>query len=117
SSNSTPEIRQIETDYAPQLARHSDAIRLDGRLFRRIDAVHAGDRSQLGDEDAMLLERYHLDFVLAGARLDEAGQARLRELNERISRVSTTFGQNLHAATEAAALVVDDVAELDGLSD
>jgi peptidyl-dipeptidase Dcp len=40
----------------------------------------------------------------------------LRELNEELSRLSTTFAQNLHRATEAAALVVEAEAELDGLS-
>ena len=64
-----------------------------------------------------LVERYHLDFVLAGARLDEAGRARLTELNQELSTLSTTFGQNLQLATEAAAVRVDDAAELDGLAD
>ncbi len=123
SSASTPRIREIETEYVPRLARHSDAITLDVGLFARIDAVHstidlqhprgAGD---LSDEDVALVERYHLDFVLAGAQLDDAGQARLRELNEELSRLSTTFAQNLHRATEDAALVLDDEAELAGLS-
>ena len=62
-----------------------------------------------------LVERYHLDFVLAGAQLDEAGRARLTELNQELSTLSTTFGQNLQLATEAAAVRVADAAELDGL--
>jgi peptidyl-dipeptidase Dcp len=63
-----------------------------------------------------LVERYHLDFVLAGARLDDAGRTRLSELNQELSTLSTTFGQNLQLATEAAAVRVTDAAELDGLS-
>ncbi len=116
SSLSTPRLREIERELAPVQSAHSDAIRLDPALFARIDAVHAGrEAAGLDAESLRLVERYHLDFVLAGARLDEAGRARLTELNAELSELSTTFAQNLQAATEAAAVRVSDVAELDGL--
>ena len=64
----------------------------------------------------MLVRRYHLDFVLAGAALDDEGRARLAELNQRLSTLSTAFQQNLLQATEDAVLLLDSAAELDGLS-
>ena len=118
SSVSTPRTREIEREIAPLAAAHDDALHLDPALFARIDAVHAGRHDDgLDDESVRLVERYHLDFVLAGARLDEAGRARLSELNQELSTLSTTFGQNLQLATEAAAVRVEDAAELDGLDD
>ena len=118
SSVSTPRLRELERELAPVQSAHSDAVRLDPALFARIDAVHAGrETAGLDPESLRLVERYHLDFVLAGARLDEAGRARLTELNSRLSELSTTFAQNLQMATEASAVRVDDVAELDGLDD
>jgi peptidyl-dipeptidase Dcp len=118
SSVSTPRLREIEREIAPLEAAHDDAIRLDPALFARIDAVHdARHDSGLDDEGIRLVERYHLDFVLAGAQLDETGRARLTELNQELSTLSTTFGQNLQLATEAAAVRVTDRAELDGLSE
>src|SRR4051795_7835765 len=118
SSLSTPRLREIERELAPLEAAHADAIRLDPALFARIDAVHSARHDAgLDDEQVRLVERYHLDFVLSGAQLDEAGRARLTELNQELSELSTTFGQNLQMATEAAAVRVDDAAELDGLDD
>lgn len=118
SSVSSPQIRAVETQYAPRLAGHNDTIRLNGDLFARIDSVHeARDDLDLPEQDRALVERYHLDFVLAGARLDAAGQEQLRGLNQQLSRLSTTFAQNLHSATEAAAVVLTDRADLDGLSE
>jgi peptidyl-dipeptidase Dcp len=110
-------MREIERELAPLESAHADALRLDPGLFARIDAVH-GQRhdSGLNAEAVRLVERYHLDFVLSGARLDEAGRARLTELNRELSELSTAFGQNLLLATEAAAVVVTDAADLDGLS-
>jgi peptidyl-dipeptidase Dcp len=118
STVSTPRLREIEQEIAPLEAAHTDALRLDPALFARIDAVHsARHEAGLDPEAVRLVERYHLDFVLAGARLDESGRARLTQLNQELSRLSTTFGQNLQLASEAAAVRVDRVEELDGLSD
>ncbi|MBB3083190.1 M3 family metallopeptidase [Geodermatophilus sabuli] len=116
SSVSSDRLREIERELAPLESAHSDALRLDPALFARIDAVHTGRHEAGLDAEAVrLVERYHLDFVLSGARLDDAGRARLSELNQELSALSTTFGQNLQLATEAAAVVVHDAAELDGL--
>jgi len=116
ASVATPRMRAIEREVAPLDAAHSDALHLNPALFARVDAVHAV-RHELGldDEAVRLVERYHLDFVLAGAQLDDAGRARLTELNQELSALSTTFGQNLQLASEAAAVRVEDAAELDGL--
>ena len=116
SSVSSPRLREIEREIAPLSAAHSDALRLDPALFGRIADVHAR-RQELGldEESVRLVERYHLDFLLSGAQLDDAGRARLTELNQELSGLTTTFGQNVQLAMEAAAVHVDDVAELDGL--
>jgi peptidyl-dipeptidase Dcp len=121
ASVSTPRLREIEREIAPLDAAHADALHLDPALFARIDAVHAarhgagGNGPALDEEAVRLVERYHLDFVLAGARLDDLDRARLTELNQELSALSTTFGQNLQLATEAAAVPVTEAAELDGL--
>ncbi|SFN99432.1 peptidyl-dipeptidase Dcp . Metallo peptidase. MEROPS family M03A [Geodermatophilus obscurus] len=118
SSLSTPRLREIERELAPLESAHADALRLDPALFARVDAVHAARRdSGLDAEAVRLVERHHLDRVLAGARLDDAGRARLSELNRELSELSTRFGQNLQLATEAAAVRVDDAAQLDGLTE
>ncbi len=39
SSTSTPRLREIEAEIAPQLSAHGDAIRLDPALFARIAAL------------------------------------------------------------------------------
>ena len=118
SSVSTPRLREIERELAPLEAAHADALRLDPVLFARVDAVHAARHDAGLDAEAVrLVERHHLDRVLAGARLDDAGRASLSELNRELAELATTFGQNLQLATEAAAVRVGDAAELDGLGE
>ncbi len=112
-SCSTPGLREIEKEVAPQLAAHADAILLDPGLFARLEAVPA---EGLDPEDARLLERKLRDAVRAGARLDREQQDRLRALNAELSALSTEFSARLLAGANAAAVHVTDVARLDGLS-
>jgi peptidyl-dipeptidase Dcp len=111
SSDATPGVQEIQKDITPKLAMHADAVHLNAKLFARIQAVEAAD-----EERRWLLDRYLTDFTRAGAVLDQEDQERLRRLNERLSTLATTFQQNLLADTNARAVVVDDVTELDGLS-
>jgi peptidyl-dipeptidase Dcp len=115
-SCSTPGIREIEAEAAPQLAAHADAITLDPVLFARIEALFAARHDlALDPESLRLLERRHRDAVRAGARLAPAEQERLKELNAQLSALSTEFGKRLLAGANAAAVLVDDPAQLDGL--
>ncbi|WP_405141140.1 M3 family metallopeptidase [Sphaerisporangium sp. NBC_01403] len=114
SSDTNPAVQAIQKDVTPKLAQHSDAIHLNTRLFARIKAISAAG---LDAEQRWLLERYVTDFVRAGAELGPADQERLRGLNEELSTLSTQFEQNLLADTNASAIVVEDAAELDGLSE
>jgi peptidyl-dipeptidase Dcp len=114
-SLATPAVREIEVRLAPALAAHTDAITLDPALFARLEALAAAP-PDLDPESLRLLERRHRDAVRAGARLGAAEQDRLRALNAELSALSAEFGTRLLAGTNAAAVVVDDPAQLDGLS-
>jgi peptidyl-dipeptidase Dcp len=117
SADSSDFIDGLEEDIAPLLAAHSDAIRLNPRLYDRISALH-DTRESLGLdlESVYLIERYYAEFTQAGAGLDDESKVALREFNQRLSTLTTKFEKNLHADTNDLALVLDDVAELDGLS-
>jgi len=111
-------LQKVEEDESPKLAAHSDAIYLNDKLFARVQKLHdAGDSLKLDPESARLLKVTYDDFVHAGARLSEADKTKLKELNKEESTLSTKYTNVLLAATKAGALVVDDKASLDGLSD
>ena len=116
-SNTNPELDKIDTEMTPKLTAHEDAILLDPALFARVASLYERRASlKLDPESLTLLERYHVVFVRAGAKLSEADKARLRALNEQISSLMTQFKQNVLKASKDGAVVVDSVAELDGLS-
>ncbi len=118
SSDTTPKLDEIEAEIAPKFSGHMDAIRLNPALFARINELYAKkDDLGLDAESAWLLERYHRDFIQAGAHLSEADRETLKGYNERLSVLDTTYGQRVLADANDLAVIVDSVAELDGLSD
>jgi peptidyl-dipeptidase Dcp len=117
-SNTNPAIDAAKADLDPKLQAHQDGIYLNGRLFARIKALwDERDKLSLDTKSAYLLETIYKDFVHAGAALTPADQARLRTLNQQITRLQTDFQQKLLAGTAAGAVVVDDKASLRGLDD
>jgi peptidyl-dipeptidase Dcp len=117
SADSNDTTNAIEEQIAPVLAAHEDSIRLDSRLYARIRTLQESrDDLDLDDEQAYLLERYHTEFTLAGAGLSDDEKARLSEYNARLSSLTTTFEKNLLADTNELAVVIDDEADLAGLS-
>ncbi len=115
-ANTSDPMEALERDLAPKLAAHRDAIKLDAKLFRRIDALHGRrDRLGLDAESGRLLERYHTDFVRAGAKLSAADKEQLKAYNAELAALGTAYSQNLLKETLASSLVVDSREELAGL--
>lgn len=117
ASNTDPEMDKIDTDMTPKLTAHDDAILLDAALFARVDSLYQRRASlQLDPESLQLLQRYHVKFLRAGAKLSDTDKSRLRSINEQISSLMTQFRQNVLKASKEGAVAVDNVADLDGFS-
>ena len=116
-TNTNDEIQKVDAQVSPELAAHSDSITLDPKLFGRIDALYQ-QRASLGLDPVSerLLERYHLDFVRSGAQLNDADKTTLKALNAEEAKLTTQFHDRLLKETNAGALVVDKVSDLDGMS-
>ena len=116
-AHTNPEIQKVQATLAPKFAAHQDAILLDGKLFARIKSLY-DQRDSLGldAESKRLLERYHTDFIRAGANLSDADKETLKAMNSELASLATTFSQNVLKEVNDSAVLVDDVALLDGLS-
>ncbi|HEV2095209.1 MAG TPA: M3 family metallopeptidase [Chthoniobacterales bacterium] len=117
-ANTNPALQKIESDMAPKLSAHLDAIRLNSALFARVQSVY-DKREKLGldPESSYLLERYYKDFVRAGAKLSDGDKTKLKAMNAELATLQTTFEQNVLKEKNAASVVVDNRADLAGLSE
>jgi peptidyl-dipeptidase Dcp len=118
TANTDDKLDEIDREMSPKLAAHHDAIYLNDKLFKRVKAVY-DKRGKLGldAESVHLVERYHRDFVRAGARLSGADKEKLKAYNAEIATLQSKFAQNVLKEANASAVVVDTRAELDGMSD
>jgi len=115
-SNTNPTLQKIQAELAPKAAAHRDAIYLNPKLFKRVEAVYY-NRAAFKGEQKTLIERYYRDFVRAGARLSDADKEKLKAINKEQSKLGTDYRKRVLADTNDSAIVVDDVKELDGLSE
>ena len=116
SADTNEQIRALEQQLAPRLAAHQDAILLNGALFARVRSLYQQREAlALPAEADRLLERYYIDFVRAGAALDVAQQARMKQINEEIAGLETRFSQNVLSEVNDLALVVTSREQLAGL--
>jgi peptidyl-dipeptidase Dcp len=116
ASETSPALQAVERELAPRIAAHDNAILLDDELFARVDALHSQrDSLGLGPEERMLLERVHLDFTMAGARLAPAARRRAGEIAERLASLTTTFRQNVLHDEATQGLALEHERDLAGL--
>ena len=117
-ANSNPAIQKVQEIETPKLTAAGDAITLNAKLFARIQAIYRQrDALSLDAESRRLVERTYTRFTHAGAGLADADKTRLKQINEQLSVLSTTFRRKLLAATRASAFSTTDKAALAGLSE
>ncbi len=118
SAEKTKDLQNIETELAPLQAAHSDNILLNRKLFARVEKLYETRESlALNQEQREVLKQHYESFVRAGAKLDETQQARIRSLNEQLSKLETKFEENLLALSEERSVFIEQVSELDGMSE
>ncbi len=118
AANSSDELQMIDEEFAPKLAALNDDIKLNSRLFVRLNAVYQQrHHMSLDAESLRLVEVTWNAFQLAGASLSEHDKKALKTLNQEAATLSTRFTNRLLAASKEAALHIADQAALAGLSD
>ena len=116
SAHTNEKIQEIQAEFAPEFAAHSDNIYLNAALFERVETLYdRRDEMQLDNASLKLLEDTYRKFVRAGAQLSKEEQSRMREINERISSLTTEFQEKLLDLTRERAVIVENEELLDGL--
>ncbi len=116
-SNTNPKIQELQRELSPIVSAHSDKIRLNEGLFKRVEAIwQARETLDLTSEQQKLLADTRKSFVRSGALLNEEQKAKITEINSQVSELTTAFGQNLLAETNGFELILEEE-DLDGLSE
>ncbi|MDR0386321.1 MAG: M3 family metallopeptidase [Prevotellaceae bacterium] len=116
SANTNKDLEEINKKVSPLLSKHGDDIYMNKDLFDRVKVVFDKQTAfKLNEEQSKLLEKTYKAFIRSGINLEPEKQARLREINERLSVLTVDFGQNLLAENNKFELIIDSKADLGGL--
>ena len=94
SAHSNEALQEVERELAPAMARHSNAILMNEKLYARIAAVPPDG---LDAEQARVLDLTRKRFERAGVALAPQARERMKAISERLAVLTTQFTQNILA--------------------
>lgn len=116
SADTSPELQQIREAATPMLTAHYDEIRMNRKLFDKIETVYESrNTSGLRPVQIRLIEKQYDEFVRTGAKLHDDDKESLKKINMELASASFLFGSNLLAENARYVLWIDNEEDLDGL--
>lgn len=96
SANSDDEMMAQSIEISSKLSDYSTSIVLNEGLWKRVKEVYDNrDKLSLDPEDSMLLQKTYDMFALSGANLQGKDREEYKRLSNRLSELTTRFGQNV----------------------
>lgn len=118
SAECTDELEKISPEMSEVLTRFSNDIALDPVIFEKVKACYESRLDQnLSKEEMTIIEKTYKGFVRSGALLADSEKARMRELDEKLAKLTLSFSQNVLKATNDFLMQITDKADLEGLPD
>lgn len=116
SAETNEEIQNLAQEISPLLTDFKNDLLLNEDLFKRVKTVYGSSDSQkLTSEQKMLLEKQYKDFARNGANLSTADKKELRRIDNVLSKLQLTFGENVLAETNKFELHITNSNDLSGL--
>lgn len=114
----TPELRETYNANLPLITQFYAELSQDVRLFEKFKQLRASaEFDQLNPARKRIIDNELRDFRLGGAELPAEKKQRFLQIQEELSKLTSTFSDNLLDATNAYALLVDDAEKVAGIPD
>ncbi len=110
-----PELRQVYNDCLPALSEFSTEMGQNIALYQAYQQLKDKEYSTLDTAQRKVVDNALRDFTLSGVNLPANDKQRYQQLQQELSRLTTTFEDHLLDATDAWSYPVSDIAQLAGL--
>ncbi|MGO3718392.1 MAG: M3 family metallopeptidase [Mesonia hippocampi] len=101
SNMSSDKFREIQKELAPIISDYSSKIAQNEALFKRIKQVYDNaQQNPLPAEEQRTLQLIYEYFAMNGANLSEADKQKYAAINKELSKLYTTFSNNVLADEE-----------------
>ncbi|MBR5100209.1 MAG: M3 family metallopeptidase, partial [Bacteroidales bacterium] len=95
-TDNTPTLEKIVEEATNLMSQHENDITFNKALFAKVEAINKQKESLgLTREQDRVLDKVYRSFADEGIALDDAGQARMKEINTELSALSNRFGNYL----------------------
>jgi oligopeptidase A len=112
----TPALREAYNNCLPLLTQYHTDLMQNELLYKAIKSIaDSPDYANLSPAQHKVIENDLRDFNLTGVSLPASAKARLSELQNALSQLTTRFAEQLMDATQAWTLLVTDETKLAGL--
>jgi oligopeptidase A len=112
----SPELREVYNANLPKITQYYTELGQHPGLFAKFKALRAGTEFDgLSRAQKKIVENELRDFRLGGAELPPDRKERFKEINDRLSQLSSRFSDNVLDATNAFAHLVTDPGEAAGI--
>jgi oligopeptidase A len=112
----SPELREVYNANLPKITQYYTELGQHPGLFAKFKALRAATEFEgLSRAQKKIIENELRDFRLGGAELPPDRKERYKEINDRLSQLSSRFSDNLLDATNAFAHFVTDAGEAAGI--
>jgi peptidyl-dipeptidase Dcp len=118
SAECTEELEKISPEMSEILTKYGNDISLDPVIFGKVKACYDTRFEQkLSTEELTIIEKTYKGFVRSGALLADSEKNRMREIDEKLAKLTLNFSQNVLKATNDYILEITEKADLEGLPD
>ena len=108
----SPELRDVYNANLPKITQYYAELGQNLELFNKVKAIRNGTEFPcLTAARQKIIENELRDFRLGGAELPEDQKARFLAIQEELSRLCSSFSDNVLDATNAFSWLVEDEAE------
>ncbi|MDG1206624.1 MAG: M3 family metallopeptidase [Pseudomonadales bacterium] len=115
NAHTNDELKQIQSTLSPLVAAHNSAIYANQALFTKVKSIMDNPPHNLSKEQQQLLGQFYKRMLRSGASLNSTEANLVSELDKKLASLQTQFGHNVLSDTNSFELVIEDIADLDGL--
>lgn len=114
SVNSSQQLRELRDKYQNQITRFYVSLGQSTELYRHLQQIKQSEYANLGVEDKKIIDNEFRDFKLSGIELNPQQQEQFKNIQERLTELTTKFEQNVLDATDSYSKFVTEE-ELNGM--
>ncbi|MBP9742781.1 MAG: M3 family metallopeptidase [Burkholderiales bacterium] len=114
SVNSSQELRDLRDKYQNQITRFYVNLGQSTELYHHLTQIKQTEYNNLEEEDKKIIDNEFRDFKLSGIELNPQQQDIFKNIQERLTELTTKFEQNVLDATDSYSKFVTEE-ELNGM--